>query len=264
MYPFDHTRPTTLADALRDGAHGGFLAGGMTLLPSMKLRLTNPERLVDLGALRELAGVCLAADHVVIGAMTRHADVADHPDVKRVLPALAELAGGIGDPLVRNRGTIGGSLANNDPSADYPGAVLGLGATVITDRREIPGDAFFTGMFGTALAEGELLTAVRFPVPRRAAYEKFPSPASRYAMVGVFVAQFDAEVRVAVTGASACVFRLPEAEQALAQAFAVESLAGLSVSGENYNQDLHGSAEYRASLVPVMARRAVARALARG
>ena len=264
MHPFEYLRPATLADALKAGGRGGYLAGGMTLLPSMKLRLTNPEQLVDLGAIGELAGITVTAGEVTIGAMTRHADVAASAEVRRVLPALAELAGGIGDPLVRNRGTIGGSLANNDPSADYPGAVLALGATIVTDRREIAADKFFTGMFGTALASGELITRVRFPVARRAAYEKFPSPASRYAMVGVFVADFGTAVRVAVTGAAACVFRLTAAEQALAQRFAVEALADLTVTGAGYNQDLHGSAEYRASLVPVIARRAVARALARG
>jgi len=264
MHPFEYLRPSTLADALQAGAAGGYLAGGMTLLPSMKLRLSNPARLVDLGAIGELAGLTVTPESVVIGAMTRHADVAASAELRRVLPALAELAGGIGDPLVRNRGTIGGSIANNDPSADYPGAVLALGATVVTDRREIPGERFFTGMFSTALAAGELITRVRFPYPERAAYEKFPSPASRYAMVGVFVADFGGRVRVAVTGAAACVFRWTEAEQALSRHFTAESLAGLAVDGAQYNQDLHGSAEYRASLLPVIARRAVARALARG
>ena len=262
MYPFDYVRPTSLAEALKAGAGGGFLAGGMTLLPSMKLRLSNPDRLVDLSGVAELTGLTVAADRVVIGAMTRHVDVASSAELGRVLPALAGLAGGIGDPLVRNRGTIGGSLANNDPSADYPGAVLALGATVVTDRREIAADAFFTGMFSTALAPGELITRVSFPVPRRAAYIKFPSPASRYAMVGVFVAYTGKEIRVAVTGAAACVHRWAACEAALSAKFDVDSLVGLTVPTDGLNQDLHGSAEYRASLVPVIARRAVAAALA--
>jgi len=263
MHPFEYVRPATVDQAASAGGQGSYLAGGMTMLPSMKLRLSNPERLIDLGGLAELAGVTVTGDRVTIGAMTRHADVAHSADVRRVLPALAELAEGIGDPLVRNRGTIGGSIANNDPSADYPGAVLGLGATVVTNRREIAGDDFFTGMFTTALQPGELITRVSFPLPVRAAYAKFPSPASRYAMVGVFVAETRSGIRVAVTGAAACVYRLPEFEAALARRFAPDSLQGLAVSGDGFNQDLHGSAEYRASLVPVMARRAVAAALAR-
>ena len=263
MYPFEYLRPTSLADALKVGAEGGYLAGGMTLLPSLKLRLANPSRLVDLSAVPDLSGIKVEKDRVTVGAMTRHADVAHSPDVRRVVPALAELAEGIGDRMVRNRGTLGGSIANNDPSADYPGALLALGATVVTDRREIPADKFFTGMFSTALAPGELVTKVIFPVPRRAAYMKFPSPASRYAMVGVFVAETSAGVRVAVTGAASCAYRLPTFEAALARSFAAASLAGLTVSSDGLNQDLHGSPEYRASLVPVMARRAVAAAVAR-
>lgn len=263
MYPFEYVRPTSVADALKAGAEGGFLAGGMTLLPSLKLRLANPSKLVDLGAVPGLAGITVEKDRVIIGAMTRHADVAHSADVRRVLPALAELAEGIGDRMVRNRGTIGGSIANNDPSADYPGALLALNATVVTDRREIPADAFFTGMFSTALAPGELVTRVVFPLARRAAYVKFPSPASRYAMVGVFVAEGAAGVRVAVTGAAACAHRLPAFEAALTRSFNPEALAGLSVPSDGLNQDLHGSPEYRASLVPVMARRAVAAAIAR-
>lgn len=263
MHPFEYSRPQDLAGAIQQSDSGNYLAGGMTLLPSMKLRLTSPERLVDLAAIPDLKGIETGPASVVVGAMTRHAEVAASAEVRRLIPALAELAGGIGDPLVRNRGTLGGSLANNDPAADYPGALLGLGGTVITDRREIAGDDFITGMFSTALEPGELIVRVRFPVAKRAAYVKFPSPASRYAMVGVFVAETASGVRVAVTGAAACAFRLTAFEAALARAFKVESLDGLVVSGEGYNQDLHGSAEYRASLVPVMARRAVAAALAR-
>lgn len=265
MYPFEYVRPQSVQAAVQivRGGAGGYLAGGMTLIPTLKLRLARPERLVDLGALPELAGLRVETDRVEIGAMTRHADVAHSAQLRRALPALAELAAGIGDPLVRNRGTLGGSIANNDPAADYPAAVLGLAATVVTERREIAGDAFFTGMFGTALEPGELITRVRFPVPQRAAYVKLPNPASRYAMVGVMVAQTPHEVRVAVTGAGPCVFRVASFEQALARSFAPAALEGLAVPSDGLNEDLHGSAAYRASLVGVIARRAVAAALAR-
>jgi carbon-monoxide dehydrogenase medium subunit len=266
MYPFDYQRPSSVQAAVQasaGGRNGTYLAGGMTLLPALKLRLARPDRLVDLAALAELRGVRVARDAVEIGAMTRHAEVAGSDDLRRGLPALAELAGGIGDPLVRNRGTLGGSIANNDPAADYPAAVLGLGATVVTDQREIDADSFFTGMFATALRPGELVTRVRFPVPKRAAYAKFPNPASRYAMVGVFVAETARGVRVAVTGASSCVFRVASFEKALAGRFAPESLNGLQIDANGMNQDLHGTAEYRASLVNVMARRAVGEAAAR-
>jgi carbon-monoxide dehydrogenase medium subunit len=265
MYPFAYLKPADVKSAVQAASGSGenkFIAGGMTLLPTLKLRLARPDRLVDLGGLAELAGIRVERDRVEIGAMTRHADVAASTELRRVLPALASLAGGIGDPLVRNRGTIGGSLANNDPAADYPAAVLGLGATVITDRREIAADAFFTGMFSTALQGGELITRLRFPVPKRAAYVKFPNPASRYAMVGVFVADTGTGVRVAVTGAGPCVFRVADFEAALAKRFAPESLDGLAVPADGLNQDLHGSAEYRASLVGTIARRAVAAAIA--
>jgi carbon-monoxide dehydrogenase medium subunit len=195
--------------------------------------------------------------------MTRHIDVASSALVRAKIPALADLAGGIGDPLVRNRGTIGGSIANNDPSADYPAAVVGFDATIITDRREIPAAAFFTGLFSTALQPGELVLRVSFPIVHRAAYVKFPSPASRYAMVGVMVVQAGKDVRVVVTGAGPCVFRLPAFEQALAANFSAAALEGLTVPADGLNQDLHGTAEYRAHLVPVMAGRAVAQAQGR-
>ena len=266
MYPFDYLRPANVQAAVQasDGGRSGtYLAGGMTLLPALKLRLARPDRLVDLASLADLRGVRIERDRVEIGAMTRHAEVASADDLRRALPALAELAGGIGDPLVRNRGTLGGSIANNDPAADYPAAVLGLGATVVTDQREIDADSFFTGMFTTALRPGELVTRVRFPLPKRAAYTKFPNPASRYAMVGVFVADTGRGIRVAVTGAASCVFRVPSFEAALAKKFAAEALDGLQVAADGMNQDLHGTAEYRASLVNVMARRAVSAALAR-
>lgn len=265
MYPFEYLRPADVNSAVQAASGPGenrFIAGGMTLLPTLKLRLARPDRLVDLAALAELVGIRVARDHVEIGAMTRHADVAASPELRRALPALASLASGIGDPLVRNRGTLGGSIANNDPAADYPAAVLGLGANVITDRREIAAETFFTGMFSTALQTGELITRLRFPIPKRAAYVKFPNPASRYAMVGVFVAETAAGVRVAVTGAGPCVFRVADFEAALSKRFAPESLDGLHVPAEGLNQDLHGSAEYRASLIGTIARRAVAAALA--
>jgi carbon-monoxide dehydrogenase medium subunit len=264
MYPFEYIRPADVNAAVKAASGSGenrFIAGGMTLLPTLKLRLARPDRLVDLGGLAELVGIRVGPDRVEIGAMTRHSDVAASTDLRRVLPALASLAAGIGDPLVRNRGTIGGSVANNDPAADYPAAVLGLGATVVTDRREIAADAFFTGMFATALQGGELIVRLSFPVPKRAAYVKFPNPASRYAMVGVFVAETATGVRVAVTGAGPCVFRSSEFEKALARRFAPESLDGLTVPADGLNQDLHGSAEYRASLVSTIAKRAVAAAL---
>ncbi len=265
MYPFEYCKPTDVPGAVQAASGSGenkFIAGGMTLLPTLKLRLARPDRLVDLSQIAELAGIRVAAHGVEIGAMTRHADVAQSLEVRRALPALASLAAGIGDPLVRNRGTIGGSVANNDPAADYPAAVLGLGATIVTDRRTIAGDEFFTGMFSTALAAGELITKLRFPIPKRAAYVKFPNPASRYAMVGVFVAETAHGVRVAVTGAGPCVFRVADFEAALTRRFAPESLAGLGIPADGLNQDLHASAEYRASLVGVIARRAVAAALA--
>jgi carbon-monoxide dehydrogenase medium subunit len=267
MYPFDYVRPADVANAVQQvggGETGQYLAGGMTLLPTLKMRLAQPARLVDLGAVRSLAGIRVDAARASIGAMTRHADVARSPELLRALPALAELAGGIGDPHVRNRGTIGGSVANSDPAADYPAAVLGLGATIVTDRREIAGDDFFTGMFTTALQPGELIVRVDFPLARRAAYAKFPNPASRYAMVGVFVADTGRGIRVAVTGAGQCAFRVPEFEAALARRFASEALEGLEIPSDGLNQDLHGSPEYRAALVTVMAQRAVERALARG
>ncbi len=265
MYPFEYQKPADVKTAVQAVSATGenkYIAGGMTLLPTLKLRLARPDRLVDLAGIADLGGIRIERDRVEIGAMTRHADVAHSVELHRAIPALAALASGIGDPLVRNRGTMGGSVANNDPAADYPSAVLALGATVVTDRREIAADAFFTGMFSTALEAGELITRIRFPIPKRAAYVKFPNPASRYAMVGVFVAETAGGIRVAVTGAGACVFRIAAFEAALTKRFAPEALDGLSVPSDGLNQDLHGSAEYRASLVPVIAKRAVAAALA--
>jgi len=263
MYAFTYERPTSQVDAARLAKAGGkLLAGGQTLLGSMKLRLASPEQVVDLGAVKELAGVRKDGNALVIGAMTRHADVAANADVRATIPALAQLASGIGDRQVRAMGTLGGSVANNDPAADYPAAVLGLGATVVTSTRQIAADDYFQGLFATALDEGELITAIRFPQPRRAAYVKFRQPASLFALIGVFVAQTDAGVRVAVTGGGNGVFRHAGLEQALSRNFSPEAVAGVQVDASELNGDLHGSAEYRAHLIGVMTQRAVAKALA--
>lgn len=265
MHPFDYHRAESLdqaRDLLGRGEDALPLAGGMTLIPTLKQRLAMPSDLVDLARIDDLKGIDAGGDALVIGAMTTHDEVATSETVQARIPALAHLAARIGDPAVRARGTLGGSIANNDPAADYPGAVLGLGATVITTDREIAADEFFLDMFETALEEGELITAVRFPVPARAAYEKFPNPASRYAVVGAFVAETRGGVRVAITGAGPTVFRVPEMEAALARDFRPEAIAGISVPAAGLNADIHASAEYRAHLVGVMARRAVARAAA--
>lgn len=260
MTPFDYQRPSSAADAVRAhaaAADARYLAGGQSLLPAMKQGLAAPGTLIDL-ARAGLAGITRAADHLTIGAMTCHAVVADSPEVRSACPALAALAEGIGDPAVRSRGTIGGSVALNDPAACWPAAVLALGATVHTDRRRIAADDFFKGLFETALEAGELVTALQFPLPRRAAYLKFPQPASRFALVGVFVAQGPAGVRVAVTGAGPGVLRVPAFEAALAAQWAPAALEGLAVDAAGLNADLHASAAYRAHLVGVLARRAVA------
>ena len=265
MHSFDYLRPATLEEAtrlFRENADAKFLAGGQTLIPTLKQRLAQPSALIDLTRISGLAGVKATAAGISIGAATRHADVAGASEVKASLPALARLAAHIGDPAVRHMGTLGGSIANNDPAADYPAAVLALGATVHTTSRSIEADDFFTGMFETALAEGEIIRAVTFPVPEKAAYAKFANPASRYAMVGVFVARFAAGVRVAVTGAAPCVFRETAMEQALTRSFTPAAVTAIRVSPEGLNSDLHGTAEYRAHLVTVMARRAVEAALA--
>ncbi|WP_367068253.1 xanthine dehydrogenase family protein subunit M [Oryzisolibacter sp. LB2S] len=263
MYAFTYERPATQADALKLAQAGGkLLAGGQTLLASMKLRLAAPEQIVDLGAIAALKGIRREGNAVMIGAMTRHCDVAESAELGAAIPALARLAGGIGDRQVRARGTLGGSVANNDPAADYPAALLALGATVLTDRREIAADDFFQGLFATALEEGELITAVRFPIPKRAAYVKFVQPASRFALIGVFVAQTDAGVRAAVTGGGNGVFRQGAFEQALSADFRPEAIAAIATDAGEMSSDLHGSAEYRAHLAGVMAQRAVAQALA--
>ncbi len=262
-YPFTYHRATSLSEAqalLGRSADAKLLAGGQTLIAAMKMRLAQPSDLIDISAIKELSFIRADKDAIAIGAGTKHFEAATSDTVMRAIPALAELAGSIGDPAVRHKGTLGGSLANNDPAADYPAAVLALGASVKTTKRTIAADDFFTGMFSTALDDGEIVTEVSFPVPERAGYAKFPNPASRYAMVGVFVAKTKDGVRVAVTGAGPCVFRVPEMEAALAKSFAPGAIAGIAVDASDLNSDIHGSSEYRAHLVTVMAGRAVAAA----
>jgi aerobic carbon-monoxide dehydrogenase medium subunit len=264
MYAFNYHKASSLSDAVSKIAANGeakLLAGGQTLLAAMKLRLASPNELIDLSAVSELAGIKVEGNAIVIGAMTRHADVAASAEVMKAIPALASLAGSIGDRMVRNMGTLGGSVANNDPAADYPAAVVGLGAVVHTNKRKIAADSFFTGMYGTALDAGEILISIAFPIPKRAGYAKFPNPASRYAMVGVFVSEGASGVRVAVTGAGPCVFRVPAMEKALSAKFAAESVANITVSADEMSSDMHASAEYRAHLVGVMAKRAVQQAI---
>jgi carbon-monoxide dehydrogenase medium subunit len=261
MYAFTFHRPSSVrqaANLLAKSEDAKLLAGGQTLIPTMKQRLASPASLIDLSLIEGLSGIELRGRSIVIGAMTRHAEVTDSPVVQENLPALAELAGEIGDPHVRNMGTIGGSLANNDPNADYPAGALGLGATIVTNKRRIAADEFFTGMFETALEADEIITKVMFPLAKKAAYVKFANPASRYALVGVFVSKRGREIRVAVTGAGANgVFRVPAFEEALQRRFGPKSLDGLSVPATGLNSDIHGSAEYRAHLIGVLARRAV-------
>jgi carbon-monoxide dehydrogenase medium subunit len=263
MYDFNYQKAKSVAEAasvLAKSAEGKLVAGGMTLIPTLKQRLAKPSDLVDLGGISELKGIKLEGNAVVIGSMTRHVEVAESAEVKKAIPALAHLASLIGDPAVRNRGTIGGSISNNDPAADYPAALVALNATIVTDKRKIPADAFFKGMFETALEPGEIVTAVSFPVPEKAAYEKFRNPASRYAIVGVFVAKTKDGVRVAVTGAGPAVFRHKEMEAALAKNFSADAIKSATQKADGLNADIHASAEYRAHLVGVMARRAVAAA----
>ena len=244
--------------AAKKHPEGKYLGGGQSLIPVMKLGLASPSDLVSLAGLEELRGIRVERRELVVGAGSTHAEVAESAEVRTAIPALADLAAHIGDPQVRNRGTLGGSLAHDDPAADYPAAVLALAATVVTDRRKIAADDFFKGMFQTALAPDEIVTAVRFPVPEKAAYQKFPHPASRFALVGVFVARGPAGVRVAVTGAGPSVFRVPEMEKALGATFAADAIASVAVKSAGLTGDPFGSAEYRAHLVGVLARRAVA------
>ena len=263
MYAFEYQNPTSAAAAAA-AAQGDarYLAGGQSLVQALKLRLSQTGTLVDLNGIAELKGISVAGGKVVIGAMARHSEVARSAEVKKVIPALADLAGGIGDQMVRNQGTLGGSIANADPAACYPAALLALGATIRAGQRSIAAEGFFTGLFETALAPGELVTAVEFPVPDKAGYVKFKQPASRFALVGVFVARVGGTVRVAVTGARSHVFRATDIEAALTASFTPEAAAKVKVSAEGMNGDLFGSAEYRAAMVSVMAGRAVAKALA--
>ncbi len=264
MEMMHYHRPSSVAEAVKlAGDHGDdrVLAGGQTMLPSMRLGLLAPTGWIDLAGIAELRGIRVDGNDVVIGSMTTHEAVAASPEVRKRIPALAQLAVGIGDPQVRNRGTIGGSLANSDPAACYPAAVLALGATVQTDRRTIAADEFFKGLYQTALKPGEIITAVRFPVPEKAAYIKFKQPASRFALVGVFVAKTGGAVRVAVTGAGPCAFRVKALEDKLGGRFAAESCDGVSIPAAGLNNDLHGSAEYRSHLIAVLAKRAVSAAL---
>jgi carbon-monoxide dehydrogenase medium subunit len=262
MYRFSYQKPTDLAQAAALLSAGGqALAGGQTLLASMKQRLIQPESLIDLASVSTLSGLSEQEGQIQVGAMTRHAAVASSDLVRGKIPALARLAGGIGDRQVRAMGTLGGSIANNDPSACYPSAVLGLGAVIHTNARTIAADDFFLGMYSTALEPGELVTAVRFPVPQRAGYAKFKQPASRYAVVGVFVAQFAHGVRVAVTGAGNGVFRHAGLEAALTASFTPSAVEGVSVDSASLNSDLHASADYRAQLILVQTQRAVEQAL---
>jgi len=267
MYAFKIHRPTTVRQAaglLQREEEPKLLAGGHTLIPTMKLRLAGPKHIVDMSQIEDLVGIEDSARSITIGAMTTHHTVANSDVVKAGIPALADLAGMIGDPAVRHRGTIGGSIANNDPNADYPAACLGLGATIITNKRRIEADDFFKGLFETALEGDEIITKVQFPKVSKAAYIKFPNPASRFALVGVFVAKRSSEIRVAVTGAGGNgVFRVPSFEEALKKRFGPKSLEGMAIEADGMSSDIHGSAEYRAHLVGVLARRAVAKAVER-
>jgi aerobic carbon-monoxide dehydrogenase medium subunit len=264
MYAFEYLRAQSVSDAsklLASKPEAKLLAGGHTLLPTMKLRLASPKALVDLARVAELKGIDKKGNTLVIGAMTTHAEVADSAVVKSAIPGLAAVAGGIGDPHVRHRGTIGGSIANNDPSADYPAALLALGATIGTTKREIKADAFFTGLFSTALQDGEIITRISIPTPTKFAYAKFPNPASRYALVGVAVAQAGGAARVAVTGAgNNGVFRHAAMETALGKDWSAAALNDIATGAKDMVSDIHGDAAYRAHLVGVMARRAVAAA----
>ena len=262
MHAFTLDRPASLQEAAKLTAAGAkALAGGQTLLAAMKLRLSSPDQLVDLGGIAELRGTRREGNAFVIGAMARHADVASHAELKAALPALANLAANIGDPQVRAMGTLGGSVANNDPAACYPSAVLALGATIHTTARKIAADDFFLGMFATALNEGELITAISFPIPKRAVYMKFKQQASRFPLVGVFIAQFDAGVRVAITGAANSVFRHMGLQQALSKDFTPQAAAAVRIEDSELNSDIHASAAYRANLISVQTQRGVTKAL---
>jgi carbon-monoxide dehydrogenase medium subunit len=260
MYDFAYHKPASVADAVKLLAadpDAKPVSGGHTLLPALKHRLNRPTSLVDLSGIAEMRGIKREGDAIIIGALARHHDVAESAEVKAAIPALAFMAVHIGDQQVRNRGTIGGSVANNDPAADYPAAVLGLGATIHTSKRKIAADDFFLGMFTTALEADELLVAISFPIPEKAGYAKMRNPASRYVMAGAMVSKGPMGVRVAINGAAACVFRQAEMEAALSANWSPDAVAGIKQPAEDLNADIHGSAEYRAHLVTVMAKRAV-------
>jgi carbon-monoxide dehydrogenase medium subunit len=262
MYPTTYHRPKSLAEAaslFSSSGDAAYISGGHTLLPAMKARLAQPANLIDLRHVPELKGIQVSGDTVIIGAATSHAEIAMSAEVRRAIPVLAALAGSIGDPHVRHLGTIGGSVANNDPAADYPSAVMALAGTVHTNKRQIAADQYFTGLYSTSLQEGEIVTKIAFKVPAQAGYAKFRNPASHYPMAGVFIAKHtDGSVRVGVTGAgNNGVFRWTAAEDALAKNFSADALKGLSVDSGGMMGDIHGSAEYRANLVAVMARRAM-------
>jgi len=264
MHAFQYHKPSSTKYAVSlatSKSEGRYLAGGQSLVQAMKLRLTSPSDLFDLGTIKDLSGIKASGSSVEIGAMTRHAEVAGSSDVKKAIPSLAAMAALIGDRQVRHMGTIGGSLANSDPAADYPAAVLALNATITTNKRKIPADQYFKGLYETALEAGELITSVSFQTPKRGAYMKFRNPASRFALVGVYVADFGGNVRVGVTGAGASAFRQGEMEKALSSKFAPESVASIKVKPDGLNNDLHASPEYRAHLITVMAKRAVEAAL---
>ncbi|MDE2385636.1 MAG: xanthine dehydrogenase family protein subunit M [Alphaproteobacteria bacterium] len=264
MENFNYHRPATVAAAvaaLKKSKDGKFLAGGHTLIPTMKQGLAAPKDVVDLTAIKGFSGIKVSKTAVTIKAGTTHQEVATSKEIKKAIPALAEMAGKIGGVHVRHRGTIGGSIANNDPAADYPSACMGLGATIETNKRKIEADKFFTGMFETALKKDEVITAVHFPIPKKASHQKFPNPASRYAMVGVFLSQnAKGQVRVGVTGAAPCVFRAKDIEAALAKEFSAKAAAGTKVAAKGLLSDMHASADYRAHLISVLAGRAVAAA----
>ena len=260
MYAFTYNKPTSIdeaANTLQKSSEGHVLAGGMSLIPTMKLRLSSPGELIDLNGLSDLQGISRDGDTLTIGAMTRHAEVAASTEVAGAIPALTALANGIGDVQVRNRGTIGGSICFNDPAADYPAGLVGLGATILTNKRSIAADEFFIGLYETALNEGEIVTAVNFPVPEKAGWSKFPNLASRFAIVAVMISASGKNVRVAVTGARECVFRVKEMEKALEGSFFPDAIAGINISPDNINDDNHADAEYRAHLIGIMAKRAV-------
>ena len=260
MYELEYTKPSNISNAVNEfdqSKDGKYLAGGMTLIPTLKARLASSDILIDLKE-ANLSNISVTSTHVVIGSMTRHSDVANSADVQKSIPSLSKLAGGIGDHMVRNCGTIGGSVANNDPSACYPSAVLGLGATITTNERELSAEDYFMGMFETALNSNEIITQISFPIPDKSSYIKFPNPASRYAMVGVFMAKTGNKVNVAITGASENgVFRSSEIENALSSRFTLESLDSLDVSSDGLISDIHASSNYRANLIKVMAKRAL-------